>query len=173
VTPNLLHPESDPRAQDGAVTLWLVIYPHAEWQMLTLGEARSRRLGIRTDRGRYPEWLRHELAHTGWEDMLGIDWARLRNEDHARWLLEHGVAPGQPFLARIPQPRGVVSRTMDGDEYDVAYDGPEILDRMPWPRERVVAAWRRWIGLECLWRKLHEAWRRDLRLQQARNGAAA
>lgn len=79
-------------------------------------EAQRKRLGI-------PAWFYYELE-VG-EGLQGIvesllDWSSTDDlPTWARFGLEHGIAPFQPFLLRLPRP--LYTRDSEG-EYDVEYD---------------------------------------------------
>lgn len=57
------------------------------------------------------------------------------------WALKHGVAPGQPFLLRIGEPRIVNCGGYYEQEWDVEHD-VEFIRRIEWPIDQVTEAWR-------------------------------
>jgi hypothetical protein len=54
-----------------------------------------------------------------WEDQELADF--FGTDDWTRWLIEHGIAPGQEFTVRFEAPRGVKYWTDCGYEYDTEY----------------------------------------------------
>jgi hypothetical protein len=82
-------------------------------------------------------WLQFELQEDSWGPLLGIGYPL----DEERWLLENGVAPGQPFKVRIEQPHYYKSWTDCGYEYDCDYGDWDIVERASWDRDRVMLAW--------------------------------
>lgn len=73
--------------------------------------------------------IESEVEQMGWEDLLDIDNWHQTDEYRGRswrsgkmhWALEHGLAPGQPFLVRFGKPEYSAPSYYDG-EVDVTYD---------------------------------------------------
>lgn len=84
-----------------------------------------------------PEWLRYELAENSLDFILGIE--GIDEEDRMKWLLQEGIAPGQPFLLEVIQP--TYSYGYYGD-CDVEYDY-DIVKVQPWTPEAVARAFER------------------------------
>lgn len=95
----------------------------------------------------------HHLEHmslgtlpTWWDSLEGDEVEQALDiprgdygEGARRWMLEEGIAPGQPFRIRFGMPIGTSYDTDCGREYDVEYD-IEILEVYQWPPERAAAA---------------------------------
>lgn len=77
-------------------------------------------------------WLSFELGENGVECLLDAD------EDRLAWLLQQGLAPGQPFRVRILPP--VYTRDYWG-EYDCQLGDWVILERAPWTAAEHLRAW--------------------------------
>ena len=117
--------------------------PHDVWKAHQVEEEKKRGdLGI-------PEWLYHEMRQEGLagilsDYVLGYDY-RDELPTYARFGLENGIAPYQPFLLRFPMPHYSKHWTDCGYEYDVDYDGVEVMRVVPWPPARVLKQWERFL----------------------------
>lgn len=85
-------------------------------------------------------------------DMNGLDMifdslSYMTEMRYATWAMMHGVAPGQPFLMRIGEPRVYsCGGYPDPEEFDVEHD-IEFIRAVSWPIDRVTEAWREfWVG---------------------------
>lgn len=90
--------------------------------------------------GRWSEfgWLQYEIQEC-MEDLLVFDDYVVREERGLQWLLEHGIAPGQPFQVAIRAP-DYQSETSTR-EYDVSYSGPAVVRAIDyWAPDRVYGA---------------------------------
>lgn len=96
-----------------------------------------------------PEWLYWEEHEEG---IVGAIYNSLEYDVHddmptwARWGLENGVAPFQPFLLRFPMPHYMKHYIWEYGcyEYDVEYDW-DIMRALPWPKEKVLFQWERYL----------------------------
>lgn len=59
--------------------------------------------------------------------------------EYERWMLEHGIAPGQRFFVRLDL-HAWKMETYYGTEYDYKID-MEVLQIEPWPEDRIAEAW--------------------------------
>jgi hypothetical protein len=100
------------------VRVWLMLDPQNDLSMEECGD---------DEIGKRPEWLQYELENMSWSDILD---ARLYGEHKLSWMLENGIAPGQPFLVELPHPHYSKSWTDCGYEYDTDY-APEIIRLRP------------------------------------------
>lgn len=100
------------------VRVWLMLDRQNDLSMEECGE---------DEIGTRPEWLQYELENMSWSDILD---ARLYGEHKLRWMLENGIAPGQPFLVELPHPHYSKSWTDCGYEYDTDYS-PDIVRIRP------------------------------------------
>lgn len=88
-----------------------------------------------------PEWFHQDLMRE--DDVTHA----LRPPNHgigdgwARWALHRGIAPGQPFLVRLVEPRWSADYW---GEWDCHYDGGLVAVE-PWPLERVARQWERYL----------------------------
>lgn len=88
------------------------------------------------------DWLEYEL------EAIGFDWLLMqthRVEDMASWLLECGIAPGQPFLVHFDPPTYTKTWTDCGYEYDSIIDY-DIVSIVPMAVDVVVNAWIAWLA---------------------------
>lgn len=93
-------------------------------------------------------WLKHYLDEDGWDAFL-IDSHIAGLKGRETFLLEHGIAPGQPFKVRARMP--IVTRDYWG-EYDVDIDLAELLEIAPWSPPRTARAWaKRFKDLNTAW----------------------
>jgi hypothetical protein len=85
-----------------------------------------------------------------------------------RWALEHGVAPGQPFLLRVHATEGSSSFNGETTEYD-SWNDWELLRVRPWPARKVLRSWTRWLADRVHGARMAEA-HRPRRFEQAQLG---
>jgi hypothetical protein len=94
--------------------------------------------------GDEPEWW-EMVTESGWDSILGSSWEHSGPfEFPTRWLswaLEHGICPGQPFLAWVGTPRTYKS-SYEYDEWDIEFEG-EVLFALPKKPEHVRKSWER------------------------------
>jgi hypothetical protein len=88
-----------------------------------------------------PEWLDYEMSNEGMagimEYCLDYHW----QDDMPTWVrfgMEHGIAPFQPFLLKLPMPH--YSGPDYYGEYDVEYDY-DIMHIVPQPIEETLMQW--------------------------------
>ena len=89
-------------------------------------------------------WIAWDFACDGYQSglewILGVTDIRDDNPPH-RWLLRHGIAPGQRFDVRI---RPTIW-TGSGEDVDHERGCAKVVWIEPWSPELVRAAWRRWL----------------------------
>lgn len=112
-------------------------------------EARKKERELKRGELGIPEWFYYEMEQDGLSSFLnsynlGYSWDDTFPE-MARWGLENGIAPFQPFLLRFPMPYYSKSWTDCGYEYDVDYSW-EIMRVLPWPTEKVQKQWERYFN---------------------------
>lgn len=88
--------------------------------------------------GKLPAWVEHN-DETDIEDMIGVDWCPQRI---LHWGLENGLAPGQPFLICIDEPRWYKSGGYEYEEWDCEWDA-EIVRVMPRDPRSAARSWAR------------------------------
>jgi len=94
--------------------------------------------------GGAPQWWVDEDDHS-LDTIFSPTWTHTTHDGHEfpdkwlRWALEEGIAPGQPFLVCIKEPR--YTRDYYG-EYDVEYD-VDIVRVMPRTPTQALRAWSR------------------------------
>lgn len=89
--------------------------------------------------GRLPAWRYWDESYSV-HDMLTADTSSYE-EVYIHWALEHGVAPGQPFLLRINEPEYTRCGGYDGyDEFDVDWSY-EFIRAVPWSRDKALRSW--------------------------------
>jgi hypothetical protein len=100
---------------------------------------------VYTQEGEWSSWVDQVASDVGVFDMVrdALD-AWCVDEPEAKWLLQHGIAPGQSFCVRFSNPRDEEYHTDCGHEYDFKYDW-ELVEIEPWSTERALAAWETWI----------------------------
>jgi hypothetical protein len=129
------------------VRVWLMLDPQND---LSMEECGDDEIGTR------PEWLQYALSNMSWSDMLD---ARLYGEHKLRWMVENGIAPGQPFLVEMPHPHYSKSWTDCGYEYDTEYS-PDIIRILPMKPSRVADALEReqnYLAKSRVWKAEHDA----------------
>jgi len=84
-------------------------------------------------------WLSYCLEGYGFSDVIGVE------HDITRFLMEHGIAPDQPFYLWM---RFRSWRDYWG-EYDEEIDC-EVRGVVPWDKERVTTAWEAFYGRKYL-----------------------
>lgn len=110
------------------VRVWLMLDPTNDLSLEECGDV---------ERGERPEWYQYERESLGWDDILDVRW----NSDGTgklRWMLDEGIAPGQPFLVELPHPHYSTSHTENGTEYDVEFN-PDIIRISPMSRLKAVS----------------------------------
>lgn len=85
-------------------------------------------------------WLEYRLNCDVFHDA--VDGGDPR--DVEQWMLQNGLAPGQPFCVEL-RFSAWRSNTPDGDDYDEEVSWGEVVDRERWSAERTLDAW------EALW----------------------
>jgi hypothetical protein len=81
------------------------------------------------EEGEQPEWLDHELEMSGWDFFEGMGCHNF-SEDfgrYAKWALEEGLAPYQPFRIWFKKPRYYRCSYEYPDEWDVEWQW--LIDR--------------------------------------------
>lgn len=86
----------------------------------------------------------------------------------SRWALEHGVAPGQPFLIRVHATEGSSSFNGETTEYD-SWNTWELLAIRPWPARKVLRSWTRFFAERIHGARMAAA-RHPRRFEQAQLG---
>lgn len=89
--------------------------------------------------GEMQDWVAEAIQDVGWESVLDA----YKGDEYAGWLIENGIAPGQPFRVEISPS---ILKSYDGDygyDYDLEMDA-EVIAVARWSPERVRAAWDRW-----------------------------
>ena len=147
MTPNVV--------RDGGrvVELWLVAQPFQDLHIMAIN---SERLGILAPKwtlkreeehspfgacvvsyvsvGPFPSWLEYETEMDGWNSLLDINYSTTEET----FLLQEGIAPGQPFKVRFKMPH--YSKDYYG-EYDVSYRSCKIVEMQRWSQDKVLRAW--------------------------------
>ena len=123
-----------------------------------------------TDTGEFgvqPEWLDRDVRETGWDTVIGPAYkpfdpskpgASLFTGTWNDYALVLGVAPNQPFLVQIAQPRWHKC-SYEYEEWEAEYDW-EVIVRDPRSPRQALQAWNSWrrtcIGNRAESRSRHE-----------------
>jgi len=86
-----------------------------------------------------PEWYQCEIDENGLSGILG------ENVQTPEWMLEMGIAPGQPLLLRIYPPHCYKS-SWEYDEWDVEWDW-DVICVLPLEPAVVLERWSSWLEL--------------------------
>lgn len=113
-----------PLDRDDVYHVWLRFVFDPEW-----GGMKLERYPEAQYRDNEPAWMEEEELTS----LLGVEW-----HQEVRWMLEEGIAPGQPFLVRIQMPYYSVDYWGEGD---VDYRDIKILWRRPLPRACALKRW--------------------------------
>lgn len=144
------------------VRVWLKLDPANDLRLV--------RCEVDATCGESPEWLDDDVDEN-WDIILEVGW-RYSTADvdenewpeaHFLWGLEHGIAPGQPFLVELPTPNWYRCGGYEyPNEWDVSYD-PRVVRVWEWSQERCLAAWERALKEEVEYRASESDRRRRLR----------
>lgn len=129
VNPFWIPPCCDIYTEDGMMYVW--------YRLVLCGGDLSPESCSLDSRGRIPKWS--ESGDMDLEEILGVEWHL--GERWLRWALEQGVAPGQPFLVRIAEPR-YYRCSYEYDEWDCEWDA-EVVRVMPRRPDQSLRAWTR------------------------------
>lgn len=94
-----------------------------------------------------PAWFVYDIRSLTLEEVIdpsSESWQDNTLEAWARWALENGVAPFQPFLLSLPKPYYSKSWTDCGYEYDAEYYHA-VIDRVPFTPEQTLKQWERYL----------------------------
>lgn len=75
----------------------------------------------------FPTWFYTDIVSDP-----GFTLALAPDGDVLKWLMENGIAPGQPFYVR----------------FNALIDDPELLQIHPQAKNKVIAAWETWLNEE-------------------------
>lgn len=139
VVPALVPPLRDVFFSDG-VLVWMR-FRVGDWLGVDLGIERC----ATSSAGDEPEWLRDEESNGGWDVILGKP---LTPRPWMTFALQHGIAPGQPFLLWLERPK-YYRCSYEYDEYDCDYQW-DIVRVMPRTAEQSAAAWASAIARDAL-----------------------
>ena len=111
----------------------------------------------------WPLWA----AETDISNSLDVSWSDGKWR-WVYWALEHGVAPGQPFLVWTGQPEG--HYCYSSNEYDEEYSG-ELISVRPLPLHLALKRWEHLLRRVVVSRALWDAHRAEHRSLVERNTA--
>ena len=97
--------------------------------------------------------LENERDQAGFGDMMEVEWRWDSKSTGMTWLMQHGIAPGQPFLMRFGEPEYTGGGYWEPNEVDVSYES-ELVRVIPWSTEKAWKAWDDFVRA----RREHLAW---------------
>ena len=105
------------------------------------------------DHGEVPEWYGRDAMELGWDGIFQ-SYGRTHSGDFPHdllFLLDHGLAPDQPFLVHLEAPHWYRS-SYEYSEWDCEWTW-DIIDRVPLAPETAAKRWEEALRSEQAWRK--------------------
>lgn len=109
------------------------------WNTLKNGAISYDNEAAHVEHGMMPEWYQYEIDQNGLPGILGDE------VQTPEWMLQMGIAPGQPLLLRIYPPHWYKS-SWEYDEWDVEWDW-DVICVLPLEPAVVLERWSSWLEL--------------------------
>jgi hypothetical protein len=101
------------------IRVWLTVSTDSGLEFEEVGNAQL---------GEPPDWFDLDVRESGWDSVLGAQWAPDWSTGLA-WCLENGIAPDQPFCVFLPTPHWSKCG-YEYEEWDCEYS-PKIVQKGP------------------------------------------